>query len=121
MMILFSNFTKGYKFPRDNLHRYHRITKLYDGLVNLKKWKSVLDLKIENLQGVGPKLSGAFLKLDITRVRHLLLHLPSNIVDRSQISTISQLRSENINKLVTLRVSVVGDSTYFIVFGTMSL
>ncbi len=54
---------------------------------------TALDAPVDTLKGVGPALKDRLARLDIYRVRDLLLHLPLRYQDRSRITPLNQLQA----------------------------
>ena len=71
------------------------------------EWIDYLSGKVgKSIKGVGPKASDDFKRLGIDSVRDLLLHFPSNILDRSKVLDLATIRNEKIMGLVTVCVTV---------------
>ena len=64
-------------------------------------FKSVADLK-----GVGPAMAKRFERLDVTRVRDLLFHMPVALLERTRCTSLAEARP-HVGYYVTLKLTVV--------------
>lgn len=80
--------------------------------------KYTLSDKIDKINGVGEVYKNLLNKLEIRTIEDLLLHIPFRYIDRSQISSISELI---LNQEATIKVTVLDIKNIFIKYRGMVL
>ncbi len=82
---IFADYASG------SMDERQRIYQKSEKLLNEAKTLAFLDRDIQYIKGVGPKRASYLKKLEITKVRGLLIHFPNRYEDRSQFTPISKV------------------------------